>query len=69
MASVDTTIDPAGPRNRGARFIDPQVLTRLGNLDLLARIVVDGFIAGLHRTLFLGVSTEFAELRSYAPGD
>lgn len=68
MASVDTTTGP-GPRNRGARFIDPQVLTRLGNLDLLARIVVDGFIAGLHRTLFLGVSTEFAEHRAYSPGD
>lgn len=59
----------ASARNGGARFIDPQVLARIGNLDLLARIVVDGFIAGLHRTLFLGVSTEFAEHRAYSPGD
>ena len=69
MGVVNTKIDPAGVRNGGARFIDPQVLTRIGNLDLLARIVVDGFIAGLHRTLFLGVSTEFAEHRAYSPGD
>ena len=52
----------------GARFIDPRVLARIGNLDLLARIVVDGFISGLHRTTYLGVSTEFAEHRAYTPG-
>lgn len=53
----------------GARFIDPRVLTSIGNLDLLARIVVDGFVSGLHRAVFRGVSTEFAEHRPYAPGD
>lgn len=58
--------DPKGAT--GARFIDPRVLARIGNLDLLARIVVDGFISGLHRTTFLGVSTEFAEHRAYTPG-
>jgi uncharacterized protein (DUF58 family) len=52
----------------GARFIDPQILSRIGNLELLARIVVDGFISGLHRTFQLGVSTEFAEHRAYTPG-
>jgi len=51
------------------RFVDPQVLARIDNLDLLARRVVDGFISGLHRTLHLGVSTDFAEHRAYAPGD
>lgn len=58
--------DPASAT--GARFIDPGVLARIGNLDLLARIVVDGFISGLHRTTYLGVSTEFAEHRVYTPG-
>lgn len=52
-----------------ARFIDPQVLARIGNLDLLARRVVDGFISGLHRAAHLGVSTDFAEHRAYTPGD
>ena len=51
------------------RFVDPQVLARIGNLDLLARRVVDGFISGLHRTVHLGVSTDFAEHRTYTPGD
>lgn len=71
MATAGTTnrVTPAGARNGGARFIDPRVLARIGNLDLLARIVVDGFMSGLHRALFLGVSTEFAEHRAYAPGD
>jgi len=60
----------AGRRpTRGARFIDPRVLASIGNLDLLARIVVDGFVSGLHRAVFRGVSTEFAEHRPYAPGD
>lgn len=52
-----------------ARFIDPRVLARIDNLDLLARVVVDGFISGLHRTVHLGVSTDFAEHRAYTPGD
>ncbi|MDX1656047.1 MAG: DUF58 domain-containing protein [Candidatus Competibacteraceae bacterium] len=52
-----------------ARFIDPMVLARIDNLDLLARRVVDGFISGLHRAAQLGVSTDFAEHRAYTPGD
>ena len=52
-----------------ARFIDPAILARIGNLDLLARRVVDGFISGLHRAAHLGVSTDFAEHRTYTPGD
>lgn len=57
------------PVDRGARFVDPKVLAAIGNLDLVARITVDGFISGLHRTRHLGVSTEFAEHRGYTPGD
>ncbi len=53
----------------GARFIDPRVLARIANLDLVARAVVDGFISGLHRAVHLGVSTDFAEHRPYVPGD
>lgn len=52
-----------------AQFIDPRVLARIDNLDLIARVVVDGFISGLHKTVHLGVSTDFAEHRSYTPGD
>lgn len=53
----------------GARFLDPKVLARIGTLNLLARIVVDGFINGLHKAPYLGVSIDFAEHRMYTPGD
>lgn len=53
----------------GARFIDPRVLARIDNLELLARTVVEGFINGLHRSPFLGLSLDFAEHRAYMPGD
>ncbi len=53
----------------GARFVDPTVLARIGNLDLLARHVVDGFINGLHRAPHFGASIDFAEHRGYVPGD
>ena len=53
----------------GARFVDPQVLARISNLELLARVVVEGFINGLHRSPNLGASMDFAEHRAYMPGD
>jgi len=51
------------------RFLDPQLLATLGSLELTARTVVDGFIAGLHRSPDFGFSQEFAEYRAYSPGD
>ncbi len=53
----------------GARFLDPAVLSRIGNLELVARSVVEGFIAGLHSSPFLGLSVDFAAHRQYEPGD
>ena len=53
----------------GARFVDPVVLARIGNLELVARAVVDGFINGMHRSPFFGASVDFAEHRGYVPGD
>jgi uncharacterized protein (DUF58 family) len=53
----------------GARFVDPTVLARIGNLELVARSVVDGFINGLHRTDVFGASVDFAEHRGYVAGD
>src|SRR5688500_13660136 len=53
----------------GARFVDPKVLARIGNLELVARSVVDGFINGLHRTSVFGASVDFAEHRGYVAGD
>jgi uncharacterized protein (DUF58 family) len=51
------------------RFLDPAVLARISDLDLVARTVVDGFVAGLHRSPDFGFSQEFAEYRAYTPGD
>jgi uncharacterized protein (DUF58 family) len=58
-----------GPLIPGARFVDPAVLARVGNLDLVARTVVDGVINGLHRTPYFGASVDFAEHRGYVAGD
>lgn len=55
--------------DRGARFVDPAVLARIDNLELLARITVEGFLSGLHRSPHLGLSLDFAEHRQYTPGD
>src|SRR3954467_1347261 len=54
---------------RSNSFTDPVVLSRIGNLELLAKVVVEGFINGLHRSPHLGASTDFAEHRAYMPGD
>ena len=51
------------------RFLDPNVLAGISSLDLLAKTVVDGFVAGLHRSPDFGFSQEFAEYRAYVPGD
>jgi uncharacterized protein (DUF58 family) len=51
------------------RFLDPSVLAGISGLELVAHTVVDGFISGLHRSPDFGFSQEFAEYRSYNPGD
>jgi len=51
------------------RFLDPSVLSGISGLDLVAKTVVDGFVAGLHRSPDFGFSQEFAEYRAYTPGD
>jgi len=51
------------------RLLDPRVLSRLNNMELVARTVVDGFLTGMHRSPFFGFSLEFAEYRPYVQGD
>lgn len=51
------------------RKIDPDLPGRFGNLELLARQVVEGFITGMHKSPFHGFSVEFAEHRIYNPGE
>jgi uncharacterized protein (DUF58 family) len=50
-------------------LIDPQVLMTIRNLELRARVVVEGFWTGLHRSPYHGFSVEFTEYRPYTPGD
>jgi uncharacterized protein (DUF58 family) len=66
-------VAPAGEGRSGImtdreRF-DPSALDRFGRLELVARLVVEGVMAGLHRSPFKGFSVEFAEHRQYGPGD
>ncbi len=50
-------------------YLDPLILTKISNMFLRARFVVEGFIAGLHQSPFRGFSLQFAQHREYAPGD
>ncbi len=51
------------------RYLDPIVLSQLATMELRARLIVEGFITGLHRSPYHGFSVEFAEHRPYNPGD
>jgi len=51
------------------QLLDPVILARLGNIELIARLVVEGFLVGLHKSPYHGFSVEFAEYRQYNPGD
>jgi uncharacterized protein (DUF58 family) len=51
------------------RLLDPEVLASIGRLDLIARTVVEGFLIGLHKSPYRGLSQEFAEHRPYIAGD
>jgi uncharacterized protein (DUF58 family) len=62
-ASADTVFQ------RNASFIDPNSLMRIKSLQMRAKVVVEGFFTGLHRSPFHGFSVEFSEYRQYSPGD
>ncbi len=51
------------------KYLQPEVVSRLKNMQLRARLVVEGFMAGLHRSPYHGFSVEFSEYRPYRPGD
>jgi uncharacterized protein (DUF58 family) len=60
---------PVSDKLPATRFIDPKVLIRIQNLELVARSVVEGFVQGLHRSPYMGFSVDFAAYRQYMPGD
>ncbi|MCE9634293.1 MAG: DUF58 domain-containing protein [Planctomycetes bacterium] len=59
--------DKTEPHEKGT--IDPSIIGRIAKLELRARLVVEGYVSGLHRSPYRGFSVEFAEHREYAPGD
>jgi uncharacterized protein (DUF58 family) len=71
-----TVLASAGPQlaagiqgSDGRRYLDPAVLARVGFSPLLARVVVEGFLSGLHKSPYHGFSVEFADHREYVAGD
>lgn len=81
-AAPSTPLRPARPGdsqasdrspNRSAkdyrRYLDPKTLAKISSLDLRARLVVEGYISGIHRSPYHGFSIEFAEHRQYVQGE
>ena len=62
------TQQPTRPAT-GVSFVDPATLMRIRSLELRAKVVVEGFFHGIHRSPFHGFSVEFSEYREYSPGD
>ena len=56
--------------NQGVqRFLNPSILANIGNLELVAKSVVEGFVSGLHKSPYHGFSVEFSQYRQYILGD
>ncbi|HEY4328436.1 MAG TPA: DUF58 domain-containing protein, partial [Phycisphaerae bacterium] len=51
------------------KYLDPRTLAKIQALDIRARLIVEGFITGMHRSPYKGFSVEFAQHRQYAQGD
>ncbi len=60
---------PVPAQDSYRKYLDPVVVSRLKNMELRARMIVEGFITGLHKSPYHGFSVEFAEHRPYNPGD
>lgn len=59
----------SAPTEPSSRYLDPKVLEKIKPLEVRARLVVEGFITGQHRSPYSGFAVEFAGHREYAPGD
>ncbi len=57
------------PAAANASLIDPGTLLRIKSLQVRAKVAVEGFIKGIHRSPYHGFSVEFSEYREYSPGD
>src|SRR5215207_8895888 len=68
-APVKSAVRNLSQTDTTGSFIDPHTLMRIKNLQLRAKIIVQGFLSGLHRSPHHGFSVEFSEYRQYTPGD
>lgn len=59
----------AEQENSYQKYLDPKILSRISRLDIKARMIIEGYISGMHKSPFRGFSVEFAQHREYAPGD
>jgi uncharacterized protein (DUF58 family) len=62
MAIQSTKDDPR-------KYLDPRTLAKVRSLELRARLVVEGYLSGQHKSPYHGFSVEFAQHREYVPGD
>ena len=66
---MEASVVLAKKKSAITKFLDPTVVSRLAGMELKARLIVEGFIAGMHRSPYHGFSVEFAEYRQYMQGD
>ncbi|MDW7679908.1 MAG: DUF58 domain-containing protein [bacterium] len=60
---------PVNAQSEYRKYLNPEIISRLKNMQLRARLIVEGFISGLHRSPYHGFSVEFSDYRPYMPGD
>src|SRR5213075_3075642 len=66
-----TATQPPPPTDRaaGTSLLEPHVLQRISNMELVARQVMDGYVQGMHKSPHIGFALDFAQHRQYVPGD
>ncbi len=69
LAAIPTALRSSKNLDGDTRFLDPQVMAQIGNLELVARFIVEGFLIGLHKSPYHGFSSEFSSYRKYTKGD
>src|SRR3989442_15076743 len=57
------------PAEDPQRYLDPLTLAKVRGLELQARLIVEGYLSGMHKSPYHGFSVEFAQHREYVPGD
>ncbi len=62
-------VTPEATKTDYRRYLDPRTLAKIGALDIRARLIVEGFVTGMHRSPYKGFSIEFAQHRPYSTGD